>query len=231
MFKIPSPSVNYLQLRPNNLTSPTFRHLLLLLYWPIFGFLFWFAERRLIVDSYYPVYSSLDDLIPFCEWFVIPYVFWFVFLIGMHVYTGLYDVPAFIKLMKFIIVTYSITLMIYYLFPTCQNLRPQEFARDNFLTRFMEHYYAFDTHTNVCPSLHVIGSFAAMFAGWHCSRLQTKGWKIAFLVTAILISISTVFLKQHSVIDIFVAIPICLVAYYFCFYYRQESPHKKPVLS
>lgn len=231
LLRIPTPSVNYLALRPNNLTSPTFRHLLLLLYWPFFGFFFWFAEKKLVVDSYHPVYSPLDDYIPFCELFVIPYVFWFVFLIGIHVYTALYDIPAFIKLMRFIIITYSITLIIYYLFPTCQNLRPHDFSRDNALTRFMEDYYSFDTHTNVCPSLHVIGSLAVMFTGWHCQNLQHPAWKIAFCIVAVLISVSTVFLKQHSVIDILAALPICLGAYYFCFYYQQKMPKKKPALT
>lgn len=95
-------------------------------------------------------------------------------------YVGLYffvDVPAFRRMMYFVIVTYTITVLIYLFFPTCQNLRPEAFVRNNLLTRFIELFYSFDTNTNVCPSLHVIGSVAAMFGLWDCKALQSVGWK------------------------------------------------------
>ena len=49
------------------------------------------------------------------------------------------------------------------LYPTCQNLRPEVFARDNVLTRLMAWFYTCDTSTNVCPSLHVCGF---LFSGY-----------------------------------------------------------------
>ena len=72
------PAIDYRKLRLHNLTSGEFRHLLLLLYWPVYGLLFMFVERFYAVDHYTAMYCPLDDLIPFCEWFVIPYLFWFV---------------------------------------------------------------------------------------------------------------------------------------------------------
>ena len=68
--------------------------------------------------------------------------------------------------MQFIIITYSAAILIYMRFPNCQELRPLVFERDNILTRFMAGFYQFDTNTNVCPSVHVIGSAAVMF----CAR-------------------------------------------------------------
>ena len=123
--------VNYKNLRPWNLNSPEYRHLLLLIYWPVYGLTFWLLERGLTL-TYHPVEVAFDAKIPFCEFFVFPYYFWFVFLFGIHVYTGLYDIPAFKKLMYFIMITYTVTTVIYLVYPTCQNLRPTEFSRDNF---------------------------------------------------------------------------------------------------
>ena len=211
------PAVNYLELRPGNLNSPRFRHLWLLLFWPIYGLLFMFVERFYQVDSYYVMYCGLDDLIPFQELFLIPYMFWFVFLVGIIVYTLFYDIPAFKKTMYFIMLTYGFSILMYLLFPTCQNLRPESFERDNFLTRFMAGFYEFDTNTNVCPSIHVIGSLAVMFGAWHCKDLQHPAWKWSFAIVAALISISTVFLKQHSILDVFAALAVCAVAYPICF--------------
>lgn len=225
-MKIPTPEVDYRKLRLNNLNSPEFKHLKLLLYWPLYGLAFLYAERFYQVDHYYEMYCRLDDYIPFVEIFLIPYLFWFVFLIGIHIYTMFYDVESFKKLMYFIILTYTISTIIFFVFPTCQNLRPTEFARDNILTRFMASFYQFDTNTNVCPSLHVVGSLAVMFTAWNCKKLQSLKWKVSFGVVAFLISISTVFLKQHSVLDIIAALVICFIAYPICFKSNKKIENK-----
>ena len=102
-------------------------------------------ERLWVRETYYPISCSLDNLIPFCEFFLIPYLFWFVFLVGIHIYTLLYDVESFRRLMKFIMLTYSTAMVIYILFPNCQELRPVVFERDNIFTQFLEGFYQFDT--------------------------------------------------------------------------------------
>ena len=144
----------------------------------------------------------------------------FVFLldlIGAVAYTFFFDVPGFRRMMRFVMITYSVTLIIYFLFPTCQMLRPEVFPRDNALTRFIAGFYVFDTNTNVCPSLHVIGSMAAFFAFWYAPIFSKRGWRIASAVAAFFISISTVFMKQHSILDVAAAIPLCAIGYYFAY--------------
>lgn len=179
------------------------------------------VERLWIRDYYIPIHCPLDDMIPFCEYFLIPYLFWFVFLIGIHLYTLFFDTESFKKLMKFIIVSYSLAMLIYILFPNCHELRPLTFERDNIFTRFLSEFYQFDTNTNVFPSLHVIGSAAVMVSAWNSKHFHTPGWRIVFGVTAVLISVSTVFLKQHSVLDVFAAVPICILAY--CVAYGERK--------
>lgn len=221
MKKQIKPEVDYRRLLLGTLKPEEKRHLWLLLYWPIYGAFFFFVEKLYRPDGYYSVRCPLDDAIPFCELFLIPYLCWFVYLIGMHVYTIIYDVAAFRKMMYFIMITYSATIVIYLIFPTCQDLRPAEFERDNFLTRFMAEYYAFDTNTNVCPSIHVIGSLAVMLTSFHCKDFG-MGTKIAFAITGILIVLSTVFVKQHSIIDLAAALPICVIAYFICFKLKRK---------
>ena len=106
--------------------------------------------------------------------------------------------------------SYSAAMLIYILFPNCQELRPLAFERDNIFTQFLAGFYQFDTNTNVCPSIHVIGSVAVMLAAWNSKHFSKPGWRMIFCVTAFLISISTVFLKQHSILDVLAAIPICV---------------------
>ena len=217
------PTIDYRQFRLSKLNTDEFRHLLYLLYWPIYGLFFLFVERFYQPSVWHSVSCSLDAKIPFNEWFVIPYIFWFVFLIGMLAYTALYDIEGFKKMSRFMMITYTATIIIYLIYPNFQELRPTSFERDNLLTRFIAFIYVFDTNTNVCPSLHVVGSMAAMIAGLNSPRFQKAGWRIYFVVTAILTSISTVFLKQHSAVDVLAALPLCLMAYIICYLFGRRK--------
>jgi len=201
--------------------SDEYRHSLLLLYWPVYGLFFLYFER-IRNCTYHAVECELDSLVPFMAVFVIPYYFWFVFLIGMLIYTFFFDVNAFRKYMWFVILTYSATILIYFIYPTCQNLRPEVTETDIF-SRIVSGLYAFDTNTNVCPSIHVLGSFAVCFASWHCEKLKHPLVKASFFVVALLISVSTVFLKQHSVIDIFYAVIVSVLCYPLVFCKNRVS--------
>ena len=136
-----------------------------------------------------------------CELFVIPYLFWFPFMIFAYVYAFFTDAGAFRRMMRFTVLTYGGGLLMFILFPTCQNLRPQVFPRENFLTAVMAWFYTCDTSTNVCPSLHVCGSLAAAFGLLDTRRFSTPGWRRAIWATALTICASTVFVKQHSILD------------------------------
>ena len=37
-------------------------------------------------------------------------------------------------------------------------------------------------------------------------------WKLLVVVVAVLICLSTMFIKQHSAVDFFAALPVCLLA-------------------
>lgn len=76
------PEVDYRQFRFKKMNTPEFSHVKLLLFWPFFGLMFMFLERFQPERHYYVVHCALDDLIPFWEWALIPYLLWFVFLIG-----------------------------------------------------------------------------------------------------------------------------------------------------
>ncbi len=210
----------YREFRWSKLNTPQFSHLWYLLYWPLYGTFFYLVEQIWTDRDWLYMWCPVDDVIPFCEWFVFPYMFWFVFLCGMLFFTLLFEPRSFRRMMVFIAITYSVTMIVYLICPTAQNLRPDlsTLGRDNVLVRFMEDFYAFDTNTNVCPSIHVIGSVAVLFTGMNSEFFRKRtGWQVFFWITTILISISTVFLKQHSILDVLWAIPLCAAAYPFAF--------------
>ena len=205
------PVRSYRALRPNNITSPQYRHLLLLLGWVVYFILYFLTENLIPAEDCYPVHCRLDDVIPFCEWFVIPYVGWYALIVVSLLYFAAYNVDAFTGLQKYIITTQLLAMVCYILFPTRQDLRPEVFVNDNVLTKLMGIIYAADTNTGVCPSLHV-GYSLGIASAWLKDKESPLWARIFVVIFVFFVCISVAFTKQHSVVDIFAAIPLCFIA-------------------
>ncbi|MDD5953611.1 MAG: phosphatidic acid phosphatase [Firmicutes bacterium] len=205
------PVVDYRQFRLSRLNDPQFAHLKLLFGWVGYFCLYFLTENLIPAEKCYSVHIPLDDMIPFCEWFVIPYVSWYLLIVFSLGYFALYNIDSFKRLSKYIIITQVIAMTIYIIFPSRQDLRPAEFAQDNILTKIVGILYAFDTNTGVCPSLHV-GYSLGIASVWLKERSASLVWKIALVLWVILICISIMFVKQHSALDLFAALPMCLLA-------------------
>ncbi len=206
-----SPVVDYRQFRLSNLTDPRFSHLLLLLGWVGYFLLFFLTETFIPAESCTPMHTIADDWIPFCEWFVIPYVFWYGLIVFSLGYFLLYNVDSFKRLQVFIMITQAVAMAVYILFPTRQDLRPLEFARDNLWTDIVGFLYTIDTNTGVCPSLHVAYSLG-IASVWVKEKGVSWVWKSFVVLAVLLICLSTVFIKQHSVLDIVAALPLGVFA-------------------
>lgn len=205
------PVVDYRKFRLHKLNDPQFSHLWLLLSW-VGYFAFYFLTENLIpAENCRPVHCFLDDIIPFCEVFIIPYVFWYALIVISLGWFLLYDVESFKKLQTYIIITQIVAMACYILIPTRQDLRPEVFPRENVFTGIVAALYAFDTSTGVCPSLHVAYSLG-IASVWLRQKEASKGWKAFVVIAVILICLSTMFIKQHSAVDVLAAIPVGLLA-------------------
>ena len=205
------PVVDYSTFRLSKINDPRFSHLKLLLGWPVYFLLYFLTENLIPVEKCYPVHCWLDDVIPFCEVFVIPYVFWYVLIVISLLYFMLYNVDGFKKLQTYIIITQVVAMVIYILLPSRQDLRPDTLPRDNILAQLVGLLYTADTNTGVCPSLHVAYSIG-IASVWLKEKTASRGWKAFVVVSVILICLSTMFIKQHSAVDAFAALPVCLLA-------------------
>lgn len=219
---VKKPVVDYRKLRLSNITSPEYSHLLLLLGWIGYFILYFLTENLIPPEKCYSMHCALDDLIPFHEGFIIPYVFWYVLIVVSLGYFLLYHVESFKRLQTYIIITQVVAMAAYILFPSRQDLRPAVFPRENVLTSIVAYLYAFDTNTGVCPSLHVAYSL-----GIASTWVKEKGvprWIKALIVAIVaLICISVAFVKQHSVLDILAAIPVGMLAEYLVFWKTRKK--------
>jgi len=205
------PVVDYREFRLSKLNDPRFSHLKWLLGWVFYFAAYFLTEALIPAEKCHVIYSPLDDLIPFCEYFVIPYVFWYILIVGSLLYFLLYDVESFKNLQKYFIVTQVVAVIVYIVYPNCQNLRPESFANENIFTWMVGFLYSADTNTGVCPSLHCAYSIG-IASVWLREKDASKWFKALIVALAILICMSTAFIKQHSVVDFAAAIPVCILA-------------------
>ncbi|MGI5977214.1 MAG: phosphatidic acid phosphatase [Candidatus Limivicinus sp.] len=220
------PVVSYKNFRLSKLNTPEFSHLKLLLSWIVYFIFYYLTENFIPVEKCHPMHCWLDDVIPFNEFFFIPYTFWFVLIIISLLYFLLYDVDSFKKLQTYIIITQIVAMTVYIVYPSRQDLRPDTFERDNFFTHLAAFIYAFDTSTGVCPSLHVAYSMG-MASVWTKAKGVSKYWKAFVVFSAVIISAATMFVKQHSAVDVFAAIPVGLLAEFIVFRKVYKEKFKK----
>lgn len=204
------PVVDYRAFRFSKLNTPEFSHLKLLWGWVVYFILFFLTEKFVPAKRCMIMYTPLDDMIPFCEWFIIPYVSWYLLIAGSILYFALYNTEGFKKLMLFWIITQLSAMAIYIAFPNRQALRPEIFPRDNFLTDAVKFLYSIDTDTNVCPSMHVSFSLA-MVSVWLKEKEASKLCKSLILIFVAIVIMSVSFIKQHSVLDTYAAFAQCAV--------------------
>ena len=224
------PVVDYRKFRLNKLNQPEFAHLKLLLGWLVYFLFYYLTENFIPVEKCHLMHSHLDDLIPFNEFFFIPYCFWYLLIVISLGYFALYNIENFRNLQIFIMITQAVAMFIYIVYPSVQDLRPTEFARDNLFTHLATLIYTFDTPTGVCPSLHVAYSIG-IGSCWLKEKSASKGWKVFVVFSVILISISTMVVKQHSAIDVAAALPLGLLAETLVFhkYWKAKFTKSKTV--
>lgn len=180
-----------------------YSHAWVLLYALIYMPWFMYLEKH-VTENYHIIHSPLDDYIPFIEFFIVPYLLWFVFIAAAAGYFFFTDKSGFYRLSAFLITGMTIFLIICTVFPNGLALRPETFVRENIFTDMVRRLWATDTPTNVLPSIHVFNSLGVCFAIARSEALKKhKCIQWSAYILGGLIILSTVFLKQHSVTDVF----------------------------
>lgn len=191
----------------------TKRQLLLLLYLPI-HFIWYLIIEQVNIAGYHIVHSPLDDLIPFCEWFIIPYLLWFIYMAVTGFYFLLKEEKAFERYLLTMWIGFFLSMTFISFFPTGQELRPEILPRDNVASWIVSLIYSIDTNTNVFPSMHVVGALSVATSIAYSQTLKKRiGIQIFSAVLCVLIIAATVFLKQHSILDVFGGIAFYIAAH------------------
>lgn len=185
------------------------------MFFVVFVAAFFIIEKVSPTEGYWVTDLPIDDKIPFIPQFIIFYVMWYPLFAVMGLPLMILDGSAFKRYMYFMMAGLSLSLVFCVLVPNGQNLRPENMKITGFSTWLLSKIWAADTNTNVLPSMHVIGCIGAVIGAFD-SKIYKK-WRWLIVVLAVLISASTVFVKQHGVLDavgaIALAIPLFFAVY------------------
>ncbi len=177
-------------------------------------YLAWFGHLEKTIDKYRIIHVTLDDYIPFCEIFVIPYFLWFLYVAVVVGYFFFKDKDDYYKCCTFLFTGMTIFLLVSTLWPNGQNLRLATMPRDNIFTHMVAMLYKTDTPTNLWPSIHVYNSLGCHFAIIKSTHFEKKkGIRIASLILCSSIILATMFIKQHSVYDVTTAFIMATIMY------------------
>lgn len=208
----------------NHINSPRHAHLKLLWGWVVYFLFYYLTERWIAEDACHVIHCALDDKIPFWEGFAVFYVGWYGLILFSLGYFLLYSIESFRKLQIYIMVVQLLATVIFILYPSRQELRPESFPRENFLSLLMGLIYRIDTPTGVFPSLHVAISIA-MGSVWLRDRIAPRWLRLGVVWFCVMVCLSVCFVKQHSVLDVLGAIPVCLVGEWTANYFvKKASP-------
>lgn len=189
----------------------------------------WFIYlEKTVTENYTIIHLPIDDKIPFCEYFIIPYYLWFAFVPAVMIYLLLYSKEEFYEACAFLFIGMTIFLIICTVWPNGVNLRQDISYRNNICADIVRSLYKTDTSTNVFPSMHVFNTLGCLIA-----MLKSKGLKGRYLlkglstVLSILIVLATMFLKQHSIIDVIGGFALAAIMYLLVYVPKWKKIFKK----
>lgn len=195
------------------------------LYFIFYISFFSYLEKK--VTNFFPMNTDFDNSIPFCKYFIIPYLLWFLYVGFAYVFFYIKDEEIFVKMATFLTIGMTISLFICLIFPNgLINFRPKIENNDifDYLVNFI---YNVDTSTNVFPSIHVYNSIGVHIAICKYQNKYNKKYLSIFsFILMIFICLSTIFLKQHAISDVLGSILLSIIIYYIS-YHKISYYHLK----
>ena len=158
--------------------------------------------------NYNTFYLNVDYTIPFINYFVYiydlfyPFTFLCLFIMYKH------DKKVYKNALIGLTIGFIICCIMFIIYPTIM-IRP-DVKVDSFTNFVLYVTYKADTPAINCfPSIHCLFMFQMIFS---ISKISINKYKkLSLIIFAILVILSTLFIKQHYVMDVLVSFIICLM--------------------
>lgn len=168
----------------------------------------YFLVNGLNENAHY-LHTTLDHVIPLIKWFAIPYIWYYFYLVGVLIWFAFRNTTAYYQLLFARIAGIVVCFIVYVVFPTA-TIRP-EIVGNDILSKLVRTIYTVDKDYNCLPSTHCLDTLiTSLFL-----LKYERGWMLRGLsvVSLVLIYLSTVFLKQHVLVDLVASTALGIILY------------------
>lgn len=183
-------------------------HLLWLLIFPVLGLTYTFLNQS--TSSMIDLHIVMDDFFPLIPIFIIPYILWYAFIFCYLIYFCFKDTKVYKHALITIVVGELICFFCYVFFQSTVERPPIE--GDGMLHTLIQFIYNNDEPFNCFPSIHVLTTYTIMLASIRIKNMHVINATFIQLMGTLII-LSTLFVKQHVVIDVVASILIVSMIY------------------
>ena len=155
------------------------------------------------------VKRPVDDKIPFLPWTVLPYCFWFPLIVFYPFVVFRTDPYSYCGYLMTMVMEIVLSVVCYLIYPTSfqRPVPPNDFW-GNFM-KFI--YHGSYRGLNCAPSLHCSSCFLVICVSSTCVGMNL--WiRIFTILIALMIVLSTLTTKQHTLIDVLTAVPLFMIS-------------------
>jgi membrane-associated phospholipid phosphatase len=181
--------------------------------------LLWLAIILIAIALYFPINRfmqggvqlslPIDQSIPLYPPSIVPYLIGAALIMVFPILAAIYAKPKeFEPYTLSILIATVISYLAYLIFPTFVS-RPEITSNDVF-SRIIDMLYQADRSYNAAPSGH---TFYTLISCFYISCWQPK-WRIIWWIIAALIILSTLFTRQHYILDLVCGFALAVLAYF-----------------
>ena len=192
----------------------THRYALWLLYLPAYLLYFGMLQLRAVpAEAVHIIETPLDRMIPTIPAFFVPYAIWWLLFPSALVFFLFYGTRRdFLKLCFILFGGYTICMVVYTVWPNGLALREPLTGSDLF-SLGVQWLRSIDPPRNVCPSMHVSSTIAIDLVVRQCSYIRPRTKNLETII-AVLICVATLFIRQHSIIDVVLGFAMSWALYF-----------------
>ncbi len=174
----------------------------------------WYFVLNTYQTGSHLIHIPLDDKIPYIKYFVIPYVLWYAYIVFAHIWTYFHSKREFLLMCSLIFLSNFLSMLVCTFYPSMHDLRPaEEMIGTDFFGSIVRWLYGTENPYCILPSQHCMLAIAITFGLITSDSLKNNlAVKIVLPIYTVLVMLSTVFIKQHSIVDVFAAMVMCIPA-------------------
>ena len=166
--------------------------------------------------------NDIDHKIPFIAFFGLLYISWFFAIILVPLVLNKYCKKEVKRHYWNVFIAIVICGLFYLFYPTTADIRPDVHVKGLFTLICYLVYFFDGPMANLFPSMHCLMCFYYIYYMIFNKEID-KRWKIGIIIWSILIILSTLFAKQHVVVDVIGAFIFSIIIYTLTYFINKKS--------